>query len=175
MGRVPVSIFLATTALATTALSGCTSGGTSQASRTGPGAGATAGGSAGPTITPGCRTDFTPRRLPGWARTGFSPPTQPVPYVRSDGGDIVAILWADHDPLTAPPRPDRNNKILWVSPYGGTLRIEATRTGSDRTVVRTVDGGPGPSVIDLPSPGCWSLDLRWGGHRDHLRLGYAPA
>jgi hypothetical protein len=98
-----------------------------------------------------------------------------VPYVRSDAGDIVAILWADHDPLSAPPRTDRNNKILWVSPYGGTLRIEATLDGSRRTVVRTVEGGPGPSVVDLPAPGCWSFDLTWGGHHDHLRLGYASS
>ena len=122
----------------------------------------------------GCSTDFTPRRLPTWARTGFSPPTQRMPYVLGDRGDIVAILWADHDPLSAPPRADRNNKILWASPYGGTLRIEATRDGSSGTVVRTVDGGPGPSIIDLPEPGCWTFDLRWGGHHDRLRLGYAP-
>jgi len=176
-----VRLVLVSTLLAAASVAACTSGGAPEAggapsgsaSRTAGGASAAA--SASPPSAPACRTDVTPRPLPRWARTGFSPPAQRVPYVLGDAGDIVAILWADHAPLTAPPRPDRNNKILWVSPYGGTLRIEATRTGSDRTVVRTVDGGPGPSVIDLPSPGCWSLDLRWGGHRDHLRLGYAPA
>jgi hypothetical protein len=38
-----------------------------------------------------------------------------LPYVMSDRGDIVAILWADHDPLHAPPLPNVSNKILWVS------------------------------------------------------------
>jgi hypothetical protein len=33
----------------------------------------------------------------------------------SDRGDIVAILWADHNPLHAPPLPNVRNKILWVS------------------------------------------------------------
>jgi len=158
--------------VATTALTGCSAGGAPQASRTTPAAGA-ATSPAAETSGHGCSRDVAPRPLPTWARAGFSPPTQPMPYVLGDDGDIVAILWADHDPLAAPPRQDRNNKILWASPYGGTLRIEATRDGSDRTVVRTVPGGPGPSIIDLPAPGCWSFDLTWGGHHDHLRLAYA--
>jgi hypothetical protein len=170
-------LVLVSALLATAGLAACSSGGTPGAG--GPSSGG--GGSSGPpsaaagAAAGGCRTDFTPRRLPVWARTGFSPPTQRVPYVLGDGGDIVAILWADHDPLSAPPRADRNNKILWASPYPGTLRIEAVRSGSAQRVVRTVQGGPGPSIIDLPAPGCWSFDLSWGGHHDHLQLGYAPA
>jgi hypothetical protein len=171
-----VRLVLVSALLATASLAACSSGGTPGAA--GPPSAGAGRGASSPAAAPagaGCGTDFTPRRLPVWARTGFTPPTQRVPYVLGDGGDIVAILWADHDPLSAPPRADRNNKILWASPYGGTLRIEATRSGSDQTVVRTVPGGPGPSIIDLPAPGCWSLDLTWGGHHDHLRLGYAPA
>jgi len=38
-----------------------------------------------------------------------------MPYVMSNRGDIVAILWADHNPLHAPPLPNVSNKILWVS------------------------------------------------------------
>lgn len=123
-----------------------------------------------------CRTDVTPRALPSWATAGFDPPTQPMPYVLSDTGDLVAILWSAHDPLSAPPRADRNNKILWVSrTWGAPLQINATLTGSGRTARRTVAGGPGPSIVDLPAPGCWSLDLTWGEHHDHLRLEYATS
>jgi hypothetical protein len=170
-------LVLVSALLATASLAGCSSGGTPEpGGAPSPGTSTAPGGSsAAAPAASGCTTDFTPRRLPTWARTGFTPPTQRIPYVLGDGGDIVAILWADHDPLSAPPRADRNNKILWASPYGGTLRIAATRSGSDQTVVRTVPGGPGPSIIDLPAPGCWSFDLTWGGHHDHLRLGYAPA
>jgi len=109
----------------------------------------------------GCRTDYSPVPLPTWARAGFTPPDQPVPYVLSDRGDVVAILWADHDPLVAPPVAGRNNKILWVprvaSPVGTPLQIRATLTSTGMTATRAVDGGLGPSTIDLPAPGCWSV------------------
>jgi hypothetical protein len=40
-------------------------------------------------------------------------------------------------------------------------------------VSRTVTGGPGPSIIDLPASGCWRLMLRWSGRVDSLDLDYA--
>ena len=101
-----------------------------------------------------------------------------MPYVVGDRGDIVAILWADHDPLHAPPLAQRNNKILWVARMvpGGpftALRIRATLDGTSQAVTRQVPGGPGPSIINLPAAGCWSLDLSWSGHHDHLTLRYS--
>ena len=57
------------------------------------------------------------------------------------------------------------------------LRIAAQRmigqhlVGS--TVTRTVAGGPGPSIINLPTPGCWRLTLRLSGHADHIDLQYS--
>lgn len=120
-----------------------------------------------------CRADYTPATLPPWARSGFTPPTQPMPYVMGDRGDIVAILWAEHDPLQTPPSPARNNKILWVSRVGGgDLTIDATLESTGRSVTRSVPGGPGPSIINLPATGCWSLDLTWGTAHDHLQLEY---
>ena len=128
-----------------------------------------------PTATT-CRVAYTPKPLPTWARAGFTPPGQSVPYVLSDRGDMAAILWDTHHPLVAPPAADRNNKILWVARVGaadGPLQIRATLTSTGQTVTRTVAAAPGPSIIDLPAAGCWSLDLRWGSHQDHLDLGYA--
>jgi len=139
-------------------------------------------GSRGPASSPtaarsGCVTTYTPRALPTWANAGFTPPTTPMPYVLSDDGDIVAILWAVHDPLVSPPAADQNNKILWVprvsSPAGAPLLIRASLRGTGQTVTRTVEGGPGPSIIDMPTAGCWSFDLTWGVHHDHLELEYA--
>ncbi|WP_291763730.1 hypothetical protein [Cellulomonas sp. 73-145] len=172
-------------------LAGCTGGG-SAASPTRPAGSATATSSPsdGSTGVPssaasalpsdaGCRVDYTPAPLPTWARGGFTPPDVPVPYVLSDAGDIVAILWATHDPLVAPPVAGQNNKILWVprvaSPVGTPLQIRATLTATGMTAFRAVDGGLGPSTIDLPAPGCWSLDLTWGAHHDHLELAYATS
>ncbi len=53
---------------------------------------------------------------------------------------------------------------------GDPLRIEATRDGSPEVVRREVPGGPGPSELDLPAPGCWHLRLTWRGQSDTLDL-----
>jgi hypothetical protein len=79
-----------------------------------------------------------------------------MPYVMGDRGTIVAIIWADHDPLHAPPPAKVNNKILWVSrvvpgPFS-PLRIRATLDATGQTVTRQVADGPGPSITDPPSP-----------------------
>lgn len=114
--------------------------------------------------------------LPPWAQAGFNPPTQSMPYVLGTGGDIVAILFGQ--PLRSPAKPDRTNKILWVSRVergGDPLKIDARLDGTDTVAIRTVPDGPGPSTIDLPRSGCWRLTLSWSGHIDHLALPYVPA
>jgi hypothetical protein len=116
--------------------------------------------------------------LPVWARTGFSEARPRVPHVLGRSGGIVAILFAE--PLYAPPAPKRNNKILWVARTPLTtrsnLRISAQQmTGRRRVgkpVGRVVEGGPGPSIIDVPSPGCWRFTLRWAHRSDVLDLVY---
>jgi hypothetical protein len=55
---------------------------------------------------------------------------------------------------------------------GDTLRIGATLAGTGETAEREVRGGPGPSIIDLPEPGCWHVDLTWNGHHDAMDLTY---
>ena len=137
-----------------------------------PAGGATATAPVAPAV---CRAPET-GVLPEWAWTGFSHPEQGgVPFVRGAKGDIVAILFG---PLTAPPLPDGGNKILWVPrvTLAGPLPlvIEARLDGTGPVVRREVPGGPGPSGVDLPQPGCWHLDLRWGGSTDSLSLRYAP-
>jgi hypothetical protein len=96
-----------------------------------------------------------------------------MPLVLSDRGQIVALVFGD--PLTAPPSPDHNNKILWVAQtWGSPLEITATLDDTDLSVTRQVADGPAPSIIDLPRAGCWQLHLRWGSATDTLRLRYAP-
>ena len=100
-----------------------------------------------------------------------------MPHVLGDHGNIVAILWARTDALHAPPLASRTNKILWVSklppqPPGGPLVIRATLAGSGQTAGREVADGPGPSIIDLPAAGCWTMDLSWSGHTDRVKLRY---
>ena len=91
-------------------------------------------------------------------------------------GNIVGVLFGA--PLTAPPAPDRSNKILWVSQApvtsGDPLRITARLDGATETVTREVAGGPGPSIIDLPRAGCWHLTLTWSGTTETMDLTYQP-
>jgi hypothetical protein len=101
-----------------------------------------------------------------------------MPLALGASGRIVAIVFGY--PLRSPPGTTRNNKILWVArdpvkPLSD-LRIRAQRmVGADAVgpvVARTVVGGPGPSIVDLPAAGCWRLSLRWSGRTDTLDLGY---
>ena len=93
-------------------------------------------------------------------------------------GEIAALVFGY--PLRSPPLKNRGNKILWVSRREVTalsdLRIRAQRMDGrwrvGRPVTRVVVGGPGPSGIDLPAPGCWRLTLRWSGRSDELDLRY---
>jgi hypothetical protein len=116
--------------------------------------------------------------LPTWARTGFSDPRPRLPHVLGRSGEIAALVFGY--PLRSPAAKDRSNKVLWVSRRDvrplSDLRIRAQRMEGrrrvGRPVTRVVVGGPGPSGIDLPAPGCWRLTLRWSGRTDELDLRY---
>lgn len=126
-----------------------------------------------------CNPEVRHDVLPVWARSGFSDPRPRLPHVLGGSRNITAILFTY--PLLSPPAKHHHNKILWISRVdtnsGSDLRIAAQRMTGKRPVglpvARTVIGGPGPSIIDLPSPGCWRLTLRWSGHVDQLDLRYA--
>lgn len=124
-----------------------------------------------------CRPQIEDGVLPTWARAGFSEARPRMPYALGESGRIAAILWGT---LDSPPAASHNNKILWVSRVpvrpGDDLTIRAQRmAGTDRVgspVNRTVTGGPGPSIVNLPTPGCWRLTLQWSGWTDHIDLQY---
>ena len=134
-----------------------------------------------PAAASSCASSVVYGPLPTWARAGFTPPSMAMPYVLGARGDIVAVLWAQHDPLVTPAPPDRNNKILWVSRLpdtpGSSLQITARQlvggTAVGAVQRRTVFGGPNPSIIDMPRAGCWQFTLRWSGHVDTVALPYA--
>ena len=115
--------------------------------------------------------------LPTWARVGFSDPEPSAPFVTSKSGELVAIIFAD--PLVSPAVPDRGNKILWVTTEGDSesvgadLHIAGTLEGGTATMQATVDGGPGPSTVDVPVPGCWHFDLTWGNQHDSVDIAYS--
>jgi hypothetical protein len=133
---------------------------------------------AGTNASSACRANVIVGVLPTWARAGFREPNPRMPYALGDAGRIAGILFGN--PLTSPPRKGRNNKILWVSRVPAMtrsdLQIRAQRMTGSRPVglpvKRIVDGGPGPSIIDLPFAGCWRLSLRWSGQADTIDLRY---
>jgi hypothetical protein len=133
---------------------------------------------AGSSTAPPCHSTVHHGVLPSWARTGFSDPRPRLPHVLGRSGEIAALVFGY--PLRSPPAKDRGNKILWVSRRAvqplSDLRIRAQRMEGGRRVgrpvARVVVGGPGPSGIDLPAPGCWRLTLRWSGRTDELDLRY---
>ncbi len=115
--------------------------------------------------------------LPTWARAGFSDPKPSMPFVTSKSGAMVAIIFAN--PLISPALPDLGNKILWVTndddSAGDGLHIAGHLEGGTATMTATVDGGPGPSLINVPVAGCWQFDLSWGSHRDTIDIPYAKS
>ena len=129
--------------------------------------------------TAACHSAVAKGVLPTWARTGFSDPRPRLPHVLGRSHEIAALVFGY--PLRSPPLKDRGNKILWVSRRAvkplSDLRIHAQRMVGrhrvGRPVTRVVAGGPGPSGINLPAPGCWRLTLRWSGRTDELDLQYA--
>lgn len=119
--------------------------------------------------------------LPAWAAGAGIDSAR---FVVADDDLVLGVLWAD--PLVAgEPSPDRpNNKILWVvnrPREGSDLEITATPYGRSEPVVSHTfpdDSGPGeiyPSIVDLPEPGCWQLELRWAGHEAIVLVPYVAA
>ena len=142
-------------------------------------ANAVPGGGAAPVSAAGCLARRIDGPLPVWARSGFHPPNQPIGHVMGLRDDIVAILWGGPESsLWAPPLPHQGNKVLWVPRHidevGTPLTIRATLNGTHRAVTRKLPD-VGPSYVDLPAPGCWTLDLSWSGHQDQVELWYTAS
>ncbi|HET7397349.1 MAG TPA: hypothetical protein VFJ94_02405 [Intrasporangium sp.] len=105
-----------------------------------------------------------------------------MPQALGAEGAILGVVFGD--PLRAPPVEGHANKVLWlVNPSVAStgpdasaspaLRIHATLNGGDLDVDRELPDGPGPSIIDMPRAGCWTLHLSWSGHSDTLALLYS--
>jgi hypothetical protein len=100
-------------------------------------------------------------------------------HVMSHEGNLVGMLFSY--PLQVPSPPGGpNNKILWIArePRNGkdlrlTLRPEAG--GAAVTVTQPANSNPGeiyPSIVDVPTAGCWTVVAEWNGNRATLELPY---
>jgi hypothetical protein len=170
---------MAVAVIAAAAITACTAASHS-ATPSHKGRGALPLASAGPVTAAGCLARRIDGPLPVWARGGFHPPGQSIGHVMGVRGEIVAILWGGpKTSLFAPPRKGQeNNKILWVARLPlpvmslAPMTIRATLNGTHVVASRVLPYGPGPSSVDLPAPGCWTLNLSWAGHHDQVDLWY---
>jgi hypothetical protein len=109
-------------------------------------------------------TVLTDSEPPVWAQGGWNAAQgQPwaVPWALGSGGHVVAFLFARELVAGTSPRVDgTNNKVLWVAQGASpNFVVAGTPAGATRPVV-AVNGGP--SIVDVPTAGCWSFRLRWG-------------
>jgi hypothetical protein len=118
---------------------------------------------------------------PGWLDEagGHNNPTG-LPYTIADPATAAGFLFAY--PLRAGNVSNPNNKILWVVgiPRGGSdLHV----TGHPQNAITPTidqsfpaDSSPGeiyPSIVDVPTAGCWHFDLSWGKNKTSVDLVYA--
>ena len=122
----------------------------------------------------------TPRSIGGgcgdW--TVYAPPgpseipgLQDLPWAPASPATLTAYFFTGH--AGAPflsagdTRPDGGaNKVLWVGGGGATLRITAKRVDGPAAIMNfafPASGGAYPSIINLPTEGCWLLDLETSG------------
>ena len=91
----------------------------------------------------------------GWSHTSGTP--WPVPWTIAPSGDAVAFVFAGRLVAGPSPRVDGStNKVLWVLRDPVQFIVEARPSGKATPVV-TVPGGP--SIVDVPTPGCWTFRL----------------
>jgi hypothetical protein len=118
---------------------------------------------------------------PGWvdAAGGHNNPTG-IRFTIEQSQTVAGFVFGY--PLRAGHPENPANKILWVVrlPRGGSdLTINAHPLGAASPVVKVVqpaNSGPGeiyPSIVDVPTAGCWVLNLAWGSHRAALALAYS--
>ena len=131
----------------------------------------------------GCAgTVLTDAQPPLWAQGGWTNPHgRPwwVHWASGTGGTTLAYLFATQLVAGSSPRTDSsNNKVLWESrdsPSGAGLTVEGRPLGQSPPVV-TIAGGP--SIVDVPTAGCWTFRLSWnanGQNSSTINLEVLPA
>jgi len=117
------------------------------------------------TFAGGCAgTVLTDAEPPVWAQGGWNVvkgAPWSVPWALGSGGNAVAFVFARQLVAGSSPRVDgTSNKVLWVAKgTASSFVVEGSPAGGTQVAV-TVNGGP--SIVDVPSPGCWKFSLSWG-------------
>jgi hypothetical protein len=120
---------------------------------------------------------------PGWlvdAAGGANAPNT-LSYFSSSSGLIGGFIFGY--PLRAGQPDNPTNKILWAvatARNGSPLDIQGHPQGTPTPAVTYSfpdDSSPGeiyPSIVDVPSPGCWEFTLSWGTGQAQVQLAFVP-
>jgi hypothetical protein len=139
----------------------------------------------GPSVSPvagpaGCGSIYPAGSTrPAWVQSA-GPGLDGLTWVLSSEQNMVGMLFGA--PFRAGSRNDgRSNKILWISREprnGATLKITGSSDkGDSMSASQAADASPGeiyPSIVDVPAPGCWHLNLAWGSNTATVDLYYGP-
>jgi hypothetical protein len=110
----------------------------------------------------GCAgTQLTDAEPPVWAQGGWTHTKGTpwdVPWAMGTPANAVAFLFATRLVAGVSPRPNgTSNKVLWVAKDAPTgFAVEGRPVGK---TVPVISEPGGPSIVDLPSAGCWTFRL----------------
>jgi hypothetical protein len=117
---------------------------------------------------------------PDWLTTaGDNNNPKGLPYFITSPATAAGFLFAY--PLRAGNVSNPNNKILWVVGLprdGSPLRVQGHPLGAGSPTTDQsfpADSSPGeiyPSIVDVPTAGCWHFDLSWGKNKTSVDLVY---
>lgn len=130
----------------------------------------------------GCAgTVLTDAEPPQWAQGGWGHvkgTPWPVRWAIGTPNDAVAYVFGTQLVAGTSLRVDGSqNKVLWVakdSPSGSAVLVDGHPFGESEPVV-SISGGP--SITDVPTPGCWTFELLWtsnGPHTSTINLEVLP-
>jgi hypothetical protein len=129
----------------------------------------------------GCAgTVLTEAEPPVWSQGGWSHENGtpwPVPWALAKPGDAIAFVFANELVAGSSPRSDGSaNKVLWVVRDAQAFVVDGRPLGQSQPVM-TFAGGP--SVVDVPTAGCWTFQVIQGKpgaeHRSVIDLQVLPA
>jgi hypothetical protein len=101
--------------------------------------------------------------LPPWAESGGG---GNIPWAVGRPPEVVGVLFAT-ELVAKGERPDGStNKILWLTrgPVASsqlTLRARPANAATPIVTLRFAGYQQFPSIVDLPTPGCWQIDISW--------------
>jgi hypothetical protein len=108
----------------------------------------------------------TGQGLPSWADAGGG---AGIPWAVGRPPEVVGVMFGT-ELVAKGERPDGStNKILWltrtpISSSQLTLRAQPADAATPVVTLRIAGAGyqQFPSIVDLPNPGCWRINISWG-------------